>query len=123
MVKGEASLVGAGQVVGLKVTLGLPLVTLQPGSSGLLLVPFTTNFFAYVTAEVWQATLAGKLPRKRAASRTDLATVACVDNPHPKSTPPAMRDIATGKIMDISTKALPDEQRASRSNNLNNDLI
>jgi hypothetical protein len=41
----------------------------------------------------------------------------------PKSTPPAVSDIATGTTTVISTKALPDEQRANRSNNLSNDLI
>jgi hypothetical protein len=52
-----------------------------------------------------------------------LLPVACVDNAIPKSTPPARRDKVTGVTIVISTMALPDEQRASRSKNLNNNLI
>jgi hypothetical protein len=48
-----------------------------------------------------------------------LPPVAHVVNAIPKSTPPAKRDIATGRIRVISTKALPDEQRANRRRNFN----
>jgi hypothetical protein len=118
-------------------TLTVPPLVVQSGISvfpAVLKFPYTTKFFVFVIAQLLQYTasglpvtgstlLVGKLAIYRAASRTDLLRVVCADNASPKSTLPAMRDIATGTTIVISSKALPDEQCASRKKNSNSGFI
>jgi hypothetical protein len=116
--------------------LTVPPFVVQSGISvfpAVLKFPYTTKFFAFAIAQLLQYTasglpvgstlLVGKLAIYRAASRTDLLRVVCADNASPKSTLPAIRDIATGTTIVISSKALPDEQCASRKKNSNSGFI
>jgi hypothetical protein len=118
-------------------TLTVPPFVVQSGIRvvpAVLKLPYTTNFFTFAIAQLLQYTasgspvtgstlLVGKLAIYRAALRTDLLRVVCADNASPKSTLPAMRDIATGTTIAVSTKAEPDEQCASRKKNSNKGFI
>jgi len=108
--------------------LTVPPLVVQPDISvfpAALKFPYTTKLCVFAIAQSLQYAftglpvigsilLVGKLAINRAALRTDLLRVACADNANPKSTPPAMRDIATGTTIAISTKELPDVQLPSR---------
>jgi hypothetical protein len=99
-----------------------PDISAKSPASGLSF-PKTAKFFALAIAQALQAAVVGKLPKYRAASRTDFPTVASAEKAMPKSTPPTMSEIIIGRIIAVSTMALPDEQRASREKNSTNEVI